>query len=156
MPFMIALSSMASLTTIKNRKSCIPELLVTAVNRSQFLAFDINAQCVQIMTCVKSAKISMFTTLMLSSRLRLPSRLQNLSRLSMQLHSHNKRSFNHQVSSILHIGTGIRIGIRILGGSRIKDRDGVAHGEDAEVIKEVEALVRVEDVIGEEVVALGQ
>ena len=154
MHFMIALSSMACLIIIKNRKSCIPELPVTAVKRNQFLAFDISARCVQIMTCVKSAKISMFTILMLSSRLRLLIRLQNLSRLSMQLHSH-KSSINHQVSSI-NSGTGIRIGIRILGGSRIKDRDGVAHGEDAEVIKEVEALVSVEDVTGEEVVALDQ
>ena len=154
MHFMIALSSMVCQIKVKNREFSISELLVTAVKWNQSLAIDINAQYVQIMTYVKSAKISMFTALILSLRLRLPTRLQNLSRLSMQLHSH-KHSTNHQLS-IINIRTGIIIGIRILGGSRIKDRDGVAHGEDAEVIKEVVALVSVEDVIGEEVVALGQ
>ena len=91
---------------------------------------------------------------MLSLRLRLLSRLQILSRPSLQVHSH-KHSLSHQLSSI-NSGSGIIIGIRILGSSRIMDKDGVAHGEDAEVIKEVVALVSVEDVIGEEVVALGQ
>lgn len=155
MHFMIALSSTICLIIVKNREFSILELLVTAVKWNQSLAIDINAQYVQIMTCVKSAKISIFTALILSLRLGLLTWLQNLSRLSMQLHSH-KHSMNHQLSSI-NIGTGIIIRIRILGGSsRIKDRDGVAHGEDAEVIKEVVALVSVEDVIGEEVVALSQ